>query len=125
MSMSFGGDPYAGLAAALMQRRQQRDQRQQPQQQMQPMGGTMQLQPARFDSGGGGGQSGLSGALGAMPSASSMAQLLQRMQGDGNGPSMWERFQGWGSDLGSRLPSQPSGPIQTYQPGQTPIGGGY
>jgi len=133
MSMSFGGDPYAALTQALRQRQQaweQRGQRMQAQQ-MPQMGGTMQMQPAQFGNMGGG-QGGAQNAWsGAMPSASSMAELLQRMRGtgtgssNGNGPSMWERWQGWGPDLGSRMPEKPSGEIQTYKVGQTPIGGGY
>lgn len=89
MSMSFGGDPYAALVQALMQRRQQQAQRQPAQQQQMPqMGGTMQMQPARFDGGSGGGQSAMTGALGNMPSSSSMAQMLQQMRA-GNGKPEW------------------------------------
>ena len=88
MSMSFGGgDPYAALVQALMQRRQAQAQ-QQPQQQMPQMGGTMQSQPGQMPAMGGGGQSAMSGAMGGMPSASSMAEMLKRMQA-GSGKSDW------------------------------------
>lgn len=88
MGMSFGGDPYAALVQALMQRRQAAEQRQ-PMQQMPQMGGTMQMQPANFSAMGGGGQSPMASALGGLPSASSMADMLKRMQGGGNGKTEW------------------------------------
>ena len=79
MSMSFGGNPYAPLIEAMMQRRQAMAQRQQPMQPMQAMGGTMQMQPVQMPQGYGGATGAASLASG-MPSASSMAEMLKRFQ---------------------------------------------
>lgn len=81
MSMSFGGgDPYAALVQALMQRRQQQGQGQQmaPQQ---AMGGTMQSQPAQMPQMAAQPGNAMAGAMAGMPSAQSLAGLLKQAQG--------------------------------------------
>lgn len=129
MSGSFS-QPAGGQYSQLLQALAQRGARQQPQQPQYetPLGGTMQSAIPQF----GGVQPAstpLTQGLGAMPSAGTMADMLQRMakSQSGPGPSMWERIQGWGQDLGSRMPAagQQGAPIQTYDVGQTPVGGGY
>jgi hypothetical protein len=125
MSMSMGGgDPYAALVQALLQRRQQQAQGGQQMAPQQAMGGTMQSQPVQMPQMAAQPGNAMAGAMAGMPSAQSLAGLLKQTQG-GNGPSLWERFQGWGPDLGSRTAPPPGGQIQTYGVGQTPTGGGY
>lgn len=127
MGMSFGGgDQYAPLMEALARRRQMQEQSRQPMQQMPALGGTMQSQPVQMPQGYGG-ASGAASFAGGMPSASSLAELMKQMKngwGGQQGPSLYERFQGWGSDLGSRIPETQAG-VQTYNLSQTPTGGLY
>lgn len=113
---------YSALVDALMRRRAARPQ--QPQEVM-PMapGGVMEMNapamPGQMQAPGtmaGGLAGGMGGGMSDM--------LRTMMQQRGNGPSPFERFQGWGADLGSRMPMQKS-PLQTYTMGQTPTGGLY